>query len=438
MSRRMFRGGVHPPERKLSADMAIEVLPAPDEIVLPLSMHIGAPAKPVVQGGDEVKLGQLVAEAGGFVSAPIHSPVSGKVRRIEDRDHPLGRKLPCIIIDNDHRDDAVEFTPPADWRALDPQAIIDAVHDAGIVGMGGATFPTHVKLSPPPKMVIDTVIANGVECEPYLTSDHRMMLERPEKILTGLQIVMHVFGIEKGFIGIEINKPDAIELIKKKAVDYPGVKVLALPVRYPQGAEKQLIYAATRREIPSGALPMAVNCLVQNVSTLAAIRDALVEGKPLIERVATVTGEAIKQPKNLQIRFGTPLWSLIDAAGGYREPAAKLINGGPMMGLAQYTPATPAIKGTSGVLALPERLVEIVEAGPCLRCGMCVRGCPMGLLPAELAKAVQNGLLAEAEALGALDCIECGSCGYGCPAHIKLMHWIRLGKAQVMAKRRKS
>ena len=434
---RKFRGGVHPHDSKFAAGSAIETLPAPKEIILPLSMHIGAPARPVVQGGDEVKVGQLVAEAGGFVSANIHSPVSGVVRTIEPRDHPLGRKLPCLVIDNDEQDTAVEFEAVADWHTLDNKALIDRIHRGGIVGMGGATFPTHVKLSPPPKMKIDAVIANGVECEPYLTSDHRMMLEHPDAILEGLQIVMRIFGLDHGTVGIEQNKPDAIERMRKAANGYAGIHVLSLPVRYPQGAEKQLIYAATKREVPSGGLPMNVGCLVQNVSTLAALRDAVVEGKPLIERIVTVTGEAIRHPRNLRVRFGTPIRQLIEAAGGYKTPAAKIINGGPMMGLAQYSIDTPVIKGTSGILALPPELAPVVAEGPCLRCGNCVRACPMGLMPAELAKAVQREDFAEADALGVLDCIECGSCAFGCPAQIKLVQWLRFGKAEAMARRKK-
>jgi len=434
---RMFRGGVHPPEKKLSADVPVKPLPVPEQVIVPLSMHIGAPAKPVVQGGDEVKLGQLIAESSGFVSANIHSPVSGVVRTIEPRDHPLGRKLPCFVIDNDGKDDAVEFTPLGDWPTAEPKALIEAIHAAGIVGMGGATFPTHVKLSPPPQFPIDTVIANGVECEPYLTSDHRLMLEHPDRVLEGLRIVMRVLGLDKGFIGIEQNKPDAIALMREKVADHPGVEVLALPVRYPQGAEKQLIYAATKREIPSGGLPMNVGCLVQNVGTLAAIRDAVVEGKPLVERIVTVTGEAVAQPVNLLVRLGTPIRLLIEAAGGATVPTAKVISGGPMMGLAQYTDQTPVIKGSSGLLVLGPEQAPVIEAGPCIRCGACVRGCPMGLQPTELARLVQNDDFAAAEAWGVLDCIECGSCAFGCPAHIKLVHWIRFGKAEVMARRKK-
>ena len=438
MSKRMFRGGAHPPEQKFSAQKPVEVLPPSDEVILPLSMHIGAPAKPLVQGGDEVLMGQPVAEPGGFVSAFVHSPVSGTVRTIEPRDHPLGRKLPCIVIDNDGKDRQVEFQPHGDWQTADAKDLIEITRSAGIVGMGGATFPTHVKLSPPPKLKIDTVIANGVECEPYLTADHRLMLEQPDKVLTGLSVVMRVFGLKEGFLGIERNKPDVIELMLKKASDYPGVRVVDLPVRYPQGAEKQLIYAVRRREVPSGGLPMAVGCLVQNVGTLAAISDAVTIGKPLFERIVTVTGEAVREPKNLLARVGTPLRELVNEAGGYTEDAAKLISGGPMMGLAQYTLETPVIKGTSGVLCLPPANVQLIEPGPCLRCGACVRGCPMGLMPAELARLVQNGKFDEAERVNVLDCIECGTCSYNCPSHIKLVHWLRFGKAQAMAKRKAS
>jgi len=434
---RRFYGGVHPPEKKFSAERAIEVLPVPGEMVVPLSMHIGAPAKPVVQGGDEVKVGQVLGEPGGFVSAYIHSPVSGTVRKIEPRDHPLGRPLPCVIIDNDGADETVDFTPLVRWEETAPEELLDAVFKAGIVGMGGATFPTHVKLKPPPNFHIDTVIANGVECEPYLTADHRMMLEHPAKILEGMRIVMRILGVKRGFLGIEMNKPDAIELMTQKARTVDEIEVVPLQVRYPQGAEKQLIYACTGREVPSGGLPMAVGVVVQNVSTLAAIRDAVVKGKPLFERVVTVTGEAVTTPKNLLVRVGTPLRLLIEAAGGLNGDAAKIISGGPMMGLAQHVQNVPIIKGSSGVLCLPPELVDVSPPAPCIRCGACVGVCPAGLLPTDLVRLVENNKFDEADRLGVMDCIECGSCAFGCPSRIKLVQWIRLGKAEVMARKKK-
>ncbi len=433
-----LRGGVHPPEKKFSADSVIEVLPVPDEIVVPLSMHLGAPAKPVVQGGDEVRLGQIIAEPAGFISAYIHSPVSGTVRKIEPRDHPLGRALPCIIIDNDGRDEAVDFTPIADWRNVAPDTLLDIVFKAGVVGMGGATFPTHVKLNPPAKFKIDTVIANGVECEPYLTADHRLMLEQPDNLLEGLRIALHILGVAKGYIGIEKNKPDAIALLREKTRDAGDIEVVPLRVRYPQGAEKQLIYACTKRQVPSGGLPMNVGCVVQNVGTLATIRDAIILGRPVIERIVTVTGEAIAQPKNFLVRLGTPIRDLIEAAGGTKEPPAKIISGGPMMGLAQHTRTVPIIKGSSGVLCLPESLVEIIDPGPCLRCGHCVSVCPVGLPATDLARLVEGEKIEAAETLGLMDCIECGSCAFACPSHISLVQWIRIGKAEAMARKKKT
>jgi H+/Na+-translocating ferredoxin:NAD+ oxidoreductase subunit C len=435
MSAMKFAGGIHPPEKKFSAGSAIEVLPSPAEVVVPLSMHIGAPAKPVVQGGDEVKVGQVLGEPGGFISAYIHSPVSGIVRKIEPRDHLLGRPLPCIIIDNDGKDDTVEYTPVADWQHAEPNVLLEAISKAGIVGLGGATFPTHVKLQPPPQFKIDTVIANGVECEPYLTADHRLMLEHPERVLTGLRVVLRILGLTKGYLGIEKNKPDAIALMLEKTG--PDIEVVPLRVRYPQGAEKQLIYACTGRQVPSGGLPMNVSCLVQNVGTLAAIADAVTLGKPLYERIATVTGEAIAEPKNFLVRVGTPLRQMIDAAGGTTEPLAKLIGGGPMMGIAQHTQAVPAIKGTSGVLCLPRSQVHVTRPSPCIRCGACVRVCPAGLQPTELARLVENQKYDEAAQFHVMDCIECGSCAFSCPSSIPLVQWIRLGKAETMARKKR-
>ncbi|NLH47321.1 MAG: electron transport complex subunit RsxC [Myxococcales bacterium] len=438
MSIRRFRGGVHPPEFKFSAGRPVEVLPPPGEMVLPLSMHLGAPAKPLVQGGERVLRGQALAEPSGFVSAYIHSPVSGVVRKIEPRDHPLGKPLPSIVIDNDGQDETVAFTPLTDWQTADPAQLLEAVQRAGVVGMGGATFPTHVKLKPPAQFKIDTVIANGVECEPYLTADHRLMLEEPERILTGLRIVLRILGVRKGRIGIERNKPDAIALLRQKTAGADDIEVVDLHVRYPQGAEKQLIFACTGRQVPTGGLPMNVGAVVQNVGTLAAIHDAVVLGQPVMERIVTVTGQAIKEPKNLRVRCGTPIHWLIEAAGGAIEPFAKVISGGPMMGLAQYNLNTPVIKGSSGVLCLPAAMVQAIDLRPCIRCGACIRGCPAGLAPTDLVHQVQANNFPEAESLGVLDCIECGSCAFGCPSGIPLVQWLRLGKAEVMARRKKS
>lgn len=435
MIARYFKGGVHPPERKLAAGKKVETLPPPQELIVPLSMHLGAPAKPVVQGGERVLRGQVIGEAGGFVSAVVHSPVSGTVRKIEPREHPIGRPLPCVIIDNDGQDETVAFAPVADWTKAEPAALLEAVQRAGIVGLGGAAFPTHVKLKPPANFPIDTLIANGVECEPYLTPDHRLMLEEPARVLEGLQIARRILGVQRAYLGIEANKPDAIEVMRRQAP--PEIEVVPLRVRYPQGAEKQLIYTITGRQVPSGGLPMNVGCVVQNVATLAAIRDAVVEGKPLMERIVNVTGEAIREPKNLLARFGTPIRKLIEAAGGLADDAAKVINGGPMMGTGLWTLDVPLLKNTNGILCLPQALVQTVEPHNCLRCGACVRACPSNLLPTDLFKAVRAGMFDMAEKLGALDCIECGSCSYGCPSRIPLVQWIRLGKAEVMARKKK-
>lgn len=438
MNIRRFRGGVHPPEFKFSAGRPVEILPPPGELALPLSMHLGAPAKPLVQGGERVLRGQVLAEPAGFVSAFVHSPVSGTVRKIEPRDHPLGRPLPSIVIDNDGQDETVAYQPLAAWQTAEPAQLLELIQRAGVVGMGGATFPTHVKLKPPAQFKIDTVIANGVECEPYLTADHRLMLEQPDRIIAGLRIVLRILGVQKGFIGIERNKPDAIALLREKTAGADDIEVVDLHVRYPQGAEKQLIYACTGRQVPTGGLPMNVGAVVQNVGTLAAIHDAVVLGQPVFERIVTVTGQAIKEPKNLLVRFGTPIRLLIEAAGGATEPLAKVISGGPMMGLAQYGLNTPIIKGSSGVLCLPAALIPAAEPLPCIRCGACVRACPAGLLPTELVQRVKTDCYAEAEKLGVMDCIECGSCAFGCPSGIPMVQWLRLGKAEVMARRKKS
>jgi H+/Na+-translocating ferredoxin:NAD+ oxidoreductase subunit C len=438
MKTRSFSGGVHPPEKKLTAKVPVVKLPAPEEIVVPLSMHIGAPAKPLVSRGDRVLRGQAIAEPGGFVSAYIHSPVSGKVKKIEPRPHPMGRALPSIVIINDGLDECVDFQPVDDWKNAEPDVLIEAIQKAGIVGMGGALFPTHVKLKPPPQFSIDTVIINGVECEPYLTADHRLMLEQPDKVLEGLRIILRILNLKKGYIGIEANKPDAIELLRMKTANADDIEIVDLHVKYPQGGEKTLIYACTGREVPSGGLPMNCGCVVQNVGTMAAICDAITEGKPLMERNVTVTGECIKNPVNLLARIGTPISKLIEAAGGFTETPAKIIGGGPMMGMTQSSLVVPVTKGTSGLVCLPPSLVSTSDPSPCLRCGSCVRHCPFHLLPTDIVRLVKAGRADEAADLGLMDCCECGSCSYICPSHIELLQWMRLGKAEVMANRKKT
>jgi electron transport complex protein RnfC len=432
-----FHGGIHPAYHKDLSDRAdVEPLDPPKTAVVPLGQHIGAPAKPVVAKGDEVKIGQLIAEPGGFVSAPIHAPISGKIAAIEPRPHPLGKHLEAIVIEADGEDAWADPLPSLDPDQADRDELVARIKEAGIVGMGGATFPTHVKLSPPKGKPIDTVILNGAECEPYLTADHQIMVTEAEAVVDGLLIVRKCLGAKRAIIGIEENKPDAIRAIEKAAKG-KDVEVVALEVKYPQGAEKQLIDAVLDRQVPSGGLPMDVKVVVQNVGTAAAISEAVRKGRPLVQRITTVTGSIVKEPKNLLIRVGTPVSEAIAACGGLTAEPRKLILGGPMMGMTQHTDEVPVIKGTSGILLLGADEVSTEPEGPCIRCGECVRACPMGLRPTDIATLSSAGLFQEAEAEDTLDCIECGSCSWGCPARITLVQWIRHAKGQIMSARRK-
>lgn len=407
-----------------------------DELVILLSQHIGAPAEACVKKGDFVKKGQVIGTAKGFVSVPIHASTSGEVIAVEPRLGTAGTKVPAVVIKADGQDAWDESLSGADPDTLTPQEIKDRIRDAGIVGMGGATFPTHVKLSPPEDKKIDYLILNGVECEPYLTADHRLMLEDPENIIQGILIIKKVLGVEKAVIGIEANKPDAIELMAKACAGR-GIEVNALKVQYPQGAEKQLIYAVTGREVPSGGLPMDCGCVVQNVGTAAAVNDAVRRGIPLIERIATVSGSAVVEPKNLRIKIGQPISKLVECCGGVKGELGKVIQGGPMMGMAAVSLDVPATRGTSGILLFSEGQVLKDPEGPCVRCGNCVRACPAFILPTEVAFKTRKGLIDEAEKLNAMDCIECGSCTYICPARIPLIQYLRQAKGAIIAKRRK-
>ena len=427
-----FRGGVHPDDRKrYTAAKAIEAAPLPDKVVIPTRQHIGAPCAPVVKVGDLVKKGQVIAETQAFVSSPIHASVSGKVVEIADYPHPLFGTCQSVVIESDGQDEWVEGLPLSrDWETLDAAALKDIIRQAGIVGMGGATFPTHVKLAPPPEKPIDAFILNAAECEPYLTADHRVMLETPERVVTGMRIVMKLLGVSKGFVGIEENKPDAIAAMTE-ATKGTGITVVPLKTKYPQGAEKTLIKVVLGREVPSGGLPMDVGAVVQNVGTMAAVSDAVVKGLPLIERVTTVTGGAIVEPKNLLLRIGMTYAQAIDLCGGFTSPPAKLISGGPMMGLAQCRADVPVIKGTSGILALSAAEVNTGDERPCIRCGRCVEACPMGLVPSMLSILGQRGLYQVAkEEYDLLDCVECGSCVYACPAKRNIVHYVKYLKAQ--------
>jgi electron transport complex protein RnfC len=430
-----FKGGVHPPERKTTAPLPIENVPLPALVVVPLRQHLGKPAKAVVKKKDKVLRGQVIGEADGFVSANIHAPVSGTVKTVEPRRHPVGAYVESVVIESDGADEAAEFTS-LDPEAATPDEIRARVRDAGIVGMGGAAFPTAVKISPPKEKPIDTLILNGCECEPYLTADHRLMLDQGEKIVRGAALLQKALGCSRWIIAIEDNKPDAVEAMEKLAPPLGG-EVAAPYVKYPQGAEKQLIKAVLGREVPSAGLPMDVKVVVQNVGSAAAVFDAVAHGLPLLERVLTVTGEGIAEKKNLMARIGTSFEHITAFCGGAKGDVYKVLMGGPMMGMAQFTLDVPVVKGTSGILFLTREEAGDPELQPCLRCGRCVDACPMGLVPAEISKSVMKGIFDRAEELNVLDCIECGCCAYTCPAHRYLVQNIKRGKAGVLANRKK-
>lgn len=424
-------GGVHPEENKLSANSAIEVLDLPKQAFIPLGQNLGAPSKVVVKRGEEVKVGQLLAEAGGFISTPIHSPVSGKVFKIDNILNASGYKQQGIII-NVEGDEWIEGIDTSDElvTSLDysPEEIIEKVKNAGIVGMGGATFPTYVKLMPPPGNKAEVLIINGVECEPYLTADHRMMLEKGKEIIIGTQLLMKALKVTTAVIGIENNKPDAIRHMSELVKNTEGISVQPLKVQYPQGGEKQLIKACVNREVPSGKLPISVGCVVQNVGTAYAVYEAVQKNKPLIERVVTVTGKAVKKPSNFLVRIGTPVQQLIDAAEGLPENTGKIINGGPMMGKAIASTEVPIVKGSSGILLMKDEESHRQTESSCIRCSKCTYVCPMGLEPFLLSKVSRLGKFDIAEDEQIMDCIECGSCQYTCPANIPLLDYLRLGK----------
>ena len=432
-----FIGGIHPFEGKeLSEDKPIKYLePLQGEVmVYPLSQHIGAPAKPLVAKGDHVLKGQIIAEAGGFISANVLSSVSGTVKGIESKLVANGAMVQSILVENDGEEEAIEgFGTDRDASKLSKEEIRQIVKDAGLVGLGGAGFPTHVKLTPKDENAIDYVIVNGAECEPYLTSDYRTMIERPEQIIGGLKVMLQLFDNAKGVIGIENNKPDAIAHLTKIAAGYKGIEVVPLKVMYPQGGEKQLIAAVTGRQVPPPpALPIDVGAVVCNASTTVAVYQAVLKNKPLIERVVTVTGKSVKEPKNLLTRMGTPISALIEAAGGLPGDAGKVINGGPMMGRAMVNLDSPVTKGCSGITVMSGRDAQRREATQCIKCAKCVSACPMGLEPYYLSKMTQKKGWDELEALMITSCIECGCCQSTCPAYLPLLDWVRLGKQTVM------
>ncbi|MDR2885700.1 MAG: electron transport complex subunit RsxC [Rikenellaceae bacterium] len=433
---RTFRiGGVHPPENKISAAQPIAVFPLPASVTVPLGQHIGAPAVAIVAKGDKVLAGQPIAKAGGFVSAAIHSPVSGTVTVVDAVPDAGGVRRPVITIavEGDEWVSGVDRTDAIVAECnLEAKEIIEKIAAAGIVGMGGATFPTQVKLSVPPGKKAEALIINGVECEPYLTSDHRVMLERGDEVVIGAKILARALGVSRIYIGIENNKPDAIAHLTAVAAKHGGVHVTPLKVQYPQGGEKQLIDAVLRRQVPSGALPIDVGAVVQNVGTALAVYEAVQKNKPLVERVVTVTGKGVPRPANLLVRIGTPVGALIEHCGGIPAGTGKIISGGPMMGRAMVNPDSPVTKGTSGILLMDNREAQRAPAGDCIKCAKCVSACPMGLEPYLLSKMSKKLMWADMEPHRVTDCIECGCCAYTCPARLPLLDYVRLGKTEVM------
>ena len=428
-----FYGGVHPPQAKIASRAEIISAPLLERYVVPLQMHIGAPARLLVQKGSKVLRGQLLAEASSFVSAPIHAPTSGLIKEVTTCLGVLGNQLPAVILESDGEDTPAErLAPLPNWQDCSPAELRQRIGEAGIVGMGGAAFPTVIKLSPPAEKKVDTLIINGVECEPCLTADHRLMLENPEKILSGSLICAHLLGVKRILVGIEKNKLDAVALLSEKVLG-SAIQVCPLEVRYPQGAEKQLIYALTNRKVPTGGLPMDIGCVVQNVASVYAIAEAVLEGKPLYERVTTVTGTPIVAPGNWRFRVGTPYSEAIRLAGGVSENPVKIISGGPMMGVSVYSLAIPISKNTSGILLLAASEVSQYQSKSCIRCGRCNDVCPMQLMPGILSVQIENESFELAENWHVMDCMECGCCSYVCPASRPLVQHLRRAKADVSA-----
>jgi electron transport complex protein RnfC len=436
MRLRSFRGGVHAPDRKeQTRDKAIEILPPPSRVVIPLHQHTGAPCEPLVKEGDAVILGQKIGESKSYVSAPVHASIAGKVAAIQALPHPaLPKPALSVVIEAEAEPAATQGWPLAGgWESLPVEEAKARIREAGVVGLGGAAFPTHVKISPPAGKTVDTLILNGVECEPFLTNDHRLMLERGEEILAGARILQRVLGVKRAIVGIEANKMDAIRKLAGLAVG-TGIEVAGLKVKYPQGAEKQLIKALLNREVPSGGLPFDVGVVVQNVGTALAVYEAVARGKPLIERVLTVGGDGVKEPRNLQVRIGTSFAQVLEACGGIQaDGETKVIMGGPMMGIAQYSLEVPVIKGTSGILVFRRGRQE--KETPCIKCGRCVEVCPMGLMPVRIADYAEKDNFAMCVEYGVKDCIECGACAFVCDTKRPIVHWVKYAKWNLARKK---
>jgi len=445
---RKLRGGIHPLEEKNTKDLPIRQATEPKQVVIPLQQHTGVPCQPLVKIGDQVNVGQKIGDINAFISAPVHSSVSGKVVAIEPRAHPLGPTVLSIVIESDGKNLVDEnVRPKGNLDSLTPAQIKDAVREAGIVGLGGAAFPTAVKLFPPEGKKIDTLLLNGAECEPYLTADYRLMVERAEEIIYGMKLLMKALNVQQGIIGIEDNKPQAIKTMitqikKSDSTDYnlrnqelKKIRVISLKTKYPQGSEKHLIKVMLDREVPSGGLPLDIGVVVNNVGTAFAVYEAVVTGLPLIKRTVTISGDGVKEPGNLEVKIGTLFQEVIDQCGGLNGKVEKVIMGGPLMGLAQYTTEVPIIKGTTGILLLKDS--GIIESQPCIRCGRCIDVCPMYLMPTMYALLVEHKKWEETEKYSIVDCIECGCCAYVCPSKIPLVHYIKYGKAELLALKKK-
>ena len=427
-----FHGGVHPPQEKsFTKELPFEKMKVPSQVIIPLLQHLGKQAKPLVKKGSIVSEGSKLAEASGFISAPVHSSVNGTVTGISRETAPGGFPSDSVIIKTDERTDKINLVPLDPCR-VSAEEIVERVKNAGIVGMGGASFPTYVKLKPPAGTVISAVILNGCECEPYLTRDYRFMLERTNDLIAGLKLIMKALGVEQGYIGIENNKPDAANLIQQRLENEKSLSVIVLKTKYPQGAEKMLIKAVTGEEVPPGRLPPDVGIVIQNTATAIAIYDAVVNGEVQVTAAVTVTGRGVISPKNLIIPIGTSIKDVLDYCGGLTGDAAKVIAGGPMMGTAQYDLSAPVVKAISGIVVLTKKDIDAKEETACLRCGRCISVCPLNLMPTRLARYTQLGNYELAEASGITVCMECGSCAYTCPANIPLVQWLRLGKQKAL------
>ena len=431
-----FRGGIHPDPHKVTAGRAIEALPAPQFVQIPMSMHIGVPCEPLVKAGEHVKMGQKVGDTSAFVSVPVHASVSGTVKSVGMALHPNGARVMSAVIENDGQDEFEPLSRAMEWQMMTPDEMIALIREAGIVGHGGAAFPTHVKIRSALGKV-DTMIVNAAECEPYITSDHRVMLEYADDVIAGVRILLRIFSRIRCIIAVESNKPDAVEALRRAIGADNRIKIDTLRTKYPQGGEKQLIRAVTGREVPPGKLPADAGCVVFNVDTVAAVNRAFSQGLPDIQRVVTVSGSAITTPKNLLVRVGTPLSALVAACGGYSTEPQKMVMGGPMMGVAQFTDEVPVIRGTNAFLAFSENEDRRVDEPTCIRCGRCVQVCPMRLLPTYMYLYASRELWRECERMNVADCMECGACTFECPGSLHLTQMFRVAKAKAMELRRR-